>query len=75
MVEPTTPTVDLSSVPVRSSLRVKVLGTLIAGLAEYSVASVQDCVTLKSQTYSVGDKIQDKAGENSFFWIAVPSMN
>ncbi len=56
--EPTTPTVDLNAPPVRSSLRLKLLGTLLAALAEYSVASIQDVVTLKSQTYMVGDKIQ-----------------
>ena len=56
--EPTVPVVDLNAAPVRSSLRLKVLGTLISGLPEYSVASVQDCVTLKSQTYMIGDKLQ-----------------
>lgn len=55
---PTVPTVDLNSPPVRSSLRVKLLGTLLAALPEYSVASIQDVVTLKSQTYMIGDKIQ-----------------
>ncbi len=55
---PTTPTIDLNAPPVRSSLRVKLLGTLLAGLPEYSVASIQDVVTLKSQTYMVGDTVQ-----------------
>jgi general secretion pathway protein C len=56
--EPTVPTVDLNAPPVRSSLRVKLLGTLLAALDEYSVASIQDVVTLKSATYMIGDKIQ-----------------
>jgi len=55
---PTVPTVDLNSAPVRSSLRVKLLGTLIAALPEYSVASIQDVVTLKSATYLTGDNVQ-----------------
>lgn len=56
--EPTTPTVDLNAPPVRSTLRVKLLGTLLAALDEYSVASIQDVVTLKSATYMIHDKIQ-----------------
>ena len=52
------PTVDLNAAPVRSSLRVKLLGTLLAALPEYSVASIQDVVTLKSATYLTGDKVQ-----------------
>ena len=56
--EPTAPTVDLVAPPVRTSLRVKLLGTLLAALDEYSVASIQDVVTLKSQTYMIGDKVQ-----------------
>ena len=56
--EPSTPTVDLNAPPVRSSLRVKLLGTLLAALSEYSIASIQDVVTLKSATYMIGDKVQ-----------------
>jgi general secretion pathway protein C len=56
--DPTVPVVDLNALPVRSSLRLKLLGTLLAGLPEYSVASIQDVVTLKSQTYMIGDKVQ-----------------
>ncbi len=56
--DPSIPAIDLNAAPVRSALRVKLLGTLIAALVEYSVASIQDVVTLKSATYMVGDKIQ-----------------
>src|SRR5207244_4063281 len=55
---PTQPKEDLSSEPVHTSLRVKLLGTLVAGLPEWSIASIQDVVTLKSQTYMVGDLVQ-----------------
>jgi general secretion pathway protein C len=44
---------------VHTSLRVKLLGTLVAGLPEWSIASIQDVVTLKTQTYMVGDTIQN----------------
>lgn len=56
--EPTAPAVDHNAAPVKSSLRVKLLGTLLAGLPEWSLASIQDVVTLKSQTYLIGDKVQ-----------------
>lgn len=58
ITEPTAPVVDMNAAPVRTSLRVKLLGTLLAGLPEWSIASIQDAVTLKTQTYMVGDKIQ-----------------
>jgi general secretion pathway protein C len=61
VLEPSQPTVDLNSPPVRSGLRVKLLGTLLAGLPEWSIASLQDVVTQKTQTYMVGDKIQSVA--------------
>src|SRR5688572_27907835 len=41
VVEPTQPTVDLNSPPVRSGLRVKLLGTLMASDAQWSIASIQ----------------------------------
>lgn len=52
------PKIDMDSAPVHTSLRVKLLGTLVAGLPEWSIASIQDVVTLKTQTYMVGDTIQ-----------------
>jgi general secretion pathway protein C len=56
--EPSKPAVDLNAAPVKSSLRVKLLGTLLAGLPEWSIASIQDVVTLKTGTYMIGDKVQ-----------------
>ncbi|MBX7098813.1 MAG: general secretion pathway protein GspC [Myxococcaceae bacterium] len=56
--EPSTPKEDLVSPPVRTSLRVKLLGTAVASIEELSIASIQDVVTLKTQTYLVGDTIQ-----------------
>jgi general secretion pathway protein C len=58
-VKETVPTVDLNAAPVRSPLRVKLLGTLVNEThPTWSFASIQDVVTLKSSTYMVGDKIQ-----------------
>lgn len=58
VVEPTQPKIDMDAAPVHTSMRVKLLGTLVAGLPEWSIASIQDVVTLKTQTYMVGDTIQ-----------------
>ncbi len=49
---------DMNAAPVHTGLRVKLLGTLLAGLPEWSIASIQDVVTLKTTTYMVGDKVQ-----------------
>jgi general secretion pathway protein C len=57
-VDTSVPVVDMNAPPVRSGLRVKLLGTLLAGLPEWSICSLQDVVTLKSQTYMVGDLVQ-----------------
>lgn len=57
--EPTAPPpVDENAEPVKSGLRVKLLGTLVASDKLWSFASVQDMVTQRSQTYMVGDSIQ-----------------
>ncbi len=56
--EPEAPKVDMDSPPIHSSLRLKLLGTLVAANAQWSVASIQDVVTLKTNTYMVGDVIQ-----------------
>jgi general secretion pathway protein C len=58
VVEPTTPVVDLLAEPVKSGLRVRLLGTLLSGIKEWSFASVQDVVSQKAQTYMVGMAIQ-----------------
>lgn len=51
--------VDLNAAPVKSSLRVKLLGTLVSALPAWSIASIQDVVTQKTETYMVGDRIQN----------------
>ena len=56
--EPQEQAVDLSSEPVRSPLRVKLLGTLLSAVPEWSIATIQDVVTLKASTYMVDDDIQ-----------------
>ncbi len=55
---PTEVKVDLNAEPVRTSLRLKLLGTLISLLPEWSVASIQDVTSLKTATYMVGDMVQ-----------------
>jgi general secretion pathway protein C len=60
VVEPTQPAVDLSAAPVHTSLRLKLLGTLVSeAFPEWSVASIQDVVTLKTGTYMIGDRVQN----------------
>ena len=49
---------DLSSEPVRTSLRVKLLGTLISTAPGWSIASLLDITSQKSQTVMVGDRVQ-----------------
>lgn len=56
--EPEVPEVDPNAPPVKSGLRVKLLGTLVAGNADWSFASIQDMVTQRSQTYMVGNELQ-----------------
>ncbi|MBI3185231.1 MAG: general secretion pathway protein GspC [Myxococcales bacterium] len=63
VVEPAEPTVDLNSPPVRSGLRVKLLGTLLASIPEWSIASIQDVVTQKSRTYMLGDILEGTNAE------------
>jgi general secretion pathway protein C len=56
--EPDQAVADLTSEPVKSGLRVKLLGTLLASEKEWSIASIQDAVTQLSRTYMVGDDLQ-----------------
>lgn len=56
--EPEAPQFDPNAAPVKSGLRVKLLGTLVAADNNWSFASVQDMTTQRSQTYMVGDHIQ-----------------
>jgi len=51
--------VDLNAAPVKSSLRVRLLGTLVSSLPNWSIASIQDAVTQKTETFMVGDKVQN----------------
>jgi general secretion pathway protein C len=48
---------DLSSEPVRTSMRAKLLGTLRAGQPEWSLASVLDTGTQRNSTVMVGDHL------------------
>ncbi|MGA9521379.1 MAG: type II secretion system protein GspC [Myxococcaceae bacterium] len=57
--EPEQAVADLNADPVKSGLRVKLLGTLLASQQEWSIASIQDTVTNVSTTYMVGDKVQN----------------
>lgn len=49
---------DLTSAPVKSPMRVRLLGTLVSALPQWSIASIQDVVTQKTETYMVGDRVQ-----------------
>lgn len=59
VTEPMAPKIDLNAAAVKSPLRVKLLGTLVSeGNPQWSVASIQDIVTLKTNTYMIGDHVQ-----------------
>ncbi len=49
---------DMQSKPVKTSLRVKLLGTLLALRPQWSLASILDIGTNRAQTYMVGDKLE-----------------
>jgi general secretion pathway protein C len=55
--EPVVAEVDLNAPPVKSGLRVKLLGTLVSSDPLWSFASVQDVSTNRAQSYMVGDRI------------------
>ncbi|MFZ5471053.1 MAG: type II secretion system protein GspC [Myxococcota bacterium] len=55
VVEPTQ-LVDMNAPPVHTGLALKLLGTLLAGAPEWSIASIQDG-NQKPQSYMVGDTI------------------
>ncbi len=48
---------DLSSEPVRTTMRLKLLGTLRAGQPEWSLASILDLSAQRSLTVMVGDRL------------------
>ncbi len=56
--EPVLPEFDPDAEPVRTSLRVRLLGTLVATPNELSLAMIEDQVTRDSSTWLVGDVIQ-----------------
>ncbi|MET0400878.1 MAG: type II secretion system protein GspC [Cystobacter sp.] len=59
VVEPSnTPQLDANAAPVKSGMRVKLLGTLVASDKMWSVASIQDMNNQRSTTYMVGDTLQ-----------------
>jgi general secretion pathway protein C len=49
---------DMSAEPVRTSLRLKLLGTLVSTLPGWSIGSILDLSNQKSSTVMVGDKVQ-----------------
>jgi general secretion pathway protein C len=56
--EPKEPEADYTSPPVKTSLRVKLLGTLLAAKSLWSIASILDINSQRAQTYMTSDKIQ-----------------
>jgi general secretion pathway protein C len=53
------PTPDLGSDPVKTSLRIRLLGTLISTAPGWSIASLLDTTSQKSQTVMVGERVQN----------------
>ncbi len=56
--EPELPEFDPAAEPVRSALRVRLLGTMIASPRELSLATIEDQTTRDSATWMVGDVLQ-----------------
>ena len=50
---------DMNAEPVRTSLRVKLLGTLVSTLPNWSIGSILDLGNQKSSTVMVGDRVQN----------------
>lgn len=53
------PKSDMSSEPVRTSLRIKLLGTLVSTAPGWSIGSLLDLGNQKSSTVMVGDRVQN----------------
>ena len=49
--------VDMTGEPVKTSLRLKLLGTLVASNPDWSIASIVDVPTMKAGTYMVGHQV------------------
>lgn len=56
--EPQQPPLE-SQDPVKSGLRVRLVGTLVANRAEWSMASVEDITSHEATVYMLGDRIQN----------------
>jgi general secretion pathway protein C len=54
-----TPRPDMSAEPVRTSLRLRLLGTLVSTAAGWSIGSILDLNNQKSSTVMVGDRVQN----------------
>lgn len=50
---------DMSAEPVRTSLRLKLLGTLVSTLPGWSIGSILDLNNQRSSTVMVGDRVQN----------------
>jgi general secretion pathway protein C len=57
VTEPGRAVVDPNAAPVKSDLRVKLLGTLMAVTPEWTFAAIQDLGNQKTQNYRIGDKV------------------
>jgi general secretion pathway protein C len=53
------PKPDMNAEPVRTSLRLKLLGTLVSTLPSWSIGSILDLNNQKSSTVMVGDRVQN----------------
>jgi general secretion pathway protein C len=53
------PKPDMSAEPVRTSLRLRLLGTLVSTAAGWSIGSILDLNNQKSSTVMVGDRVQN----------------
>ena len=53
------PKPDMNAEPVRTSLRVKLLGTLVSTLPAWSIGSILDLNNQRSSTVMVGDRVQN----------------
>lgn len=58
VTEPTQAQYDPNAAPVKTSLRVRLLGTLLSSLPEWSIASIQDLNTQRTQTFMTHELIQ-----------------
>ncbi len=55
--EPDQPAMDPNAAPAKTSLRVKLLGTLEDASGKWSIASILDLSNQRGQTYAIGDTI------------------